>query len=54
MKVLMHGIGAEQTVVVRKLSNESGAKGSESELYYSVLEISQLEIGGANGRNKAL
>jgi hypothetical protein len=33
----MRGIGAEQTVVVKKHFNESGAKGSESELYYSVL-----------------
>lgn len=54
MKVLMQGIGAEQTVVVRKLSNESGAKGSESELYYSVLKISQPEMGGAYGQNKAV
>lgn len=54
MKVLMQGIGAEQTVVVMNLSNESGAKGSESELYYSVLKISQPEMGGANGQNKAV
>jgi hypothetical protein len=47
MKVLMQGIGAEQTVVVKKLPNGSGAKGSKSELYYSVLKISQPE----NGRN---
>lgn len=33
MKVLTRSIGAEQTVVARKLSNEGGAKGSESELY---------------------
>ena len=54
MKVLMWGIGAEQTVVVRKLFNESGAKGSESELYYSVLKICQPEMGGAYGQNKAV
>ena len=54
MKVLMQGIGAEQAVVVRKLSNGGGAKGSESELYYSVLKISQPEMGGANGQNKAI
>lgn len=52
MKVPMRSIGAEQTVVVKKLSNESGAKGSESELYYSVLKISQPEMGGANGQDK--
>ena len=50
----MRGIGAEQTVVVMKLSNESGAKGSESELYYSVLKISQPEMGGAHGQNKVV
>jgi hypothetical protein len=50
----MHGIGAEQAVVVKKLSNESGAKGSESELYYSVLKISQPKMGGANGQNKVI
>ena len=54
MKVLMRGIGAEQTVVVKKLSNKSGAKGSESELYYSVLKISQPEMGGAHGQNKVV
>lgn len=54
MKVLMQSIGAEQTVVVMKLFNESGVKGSESELYYSVLEISQPEMGGAYGQNKAV
>jgi len=54
MKVLMQGIGAEQAVVVMKFSNESGAKGSESELYYSVLKICQPEMGGANGQNKAV
>jgi hypothetical protein len=48
MKVQMYGIGAEQAVVVMKLCNRSGVKGSESELYYSVLKISQPE----NGRNK--
>lgn len=50
----MQGIGAEQTVVVKKLCNESGAKGSESELYYSVLKISQPEMGGAYGQNKVV
>ena len=54
MKVLIRGIGAEQTVVVMKLFNESGAKGSESELYYSVLKISQPEMRGAYGQNKAV
>jgi len=54
MKVLMRGIGAEQTVVVRKLLNGSGAKGSESELYHSVLKISQPEMEGAHGQNKAV
>jgi len=54
MKVLMQGIGAEQAVVVMKFSNESGAKGSESELYYSVLKICQPEMGGAYGQNKAV
>lgn len=54
MKVQMRGIGAEQTVVVKKLFNESGAKGSESELYYSVLKISQPEMGGTNGQNKVV
>jgi len=54
MKVLMQGIGTEQTVVVRKLFNESGAKGSESELYYSVLKISQPEMGGTYGQDKAV
>lgn len=49
----MHGIGAEQTVVVMKLFNESGAKGSESELYYSVLKISQPEMGGAMDKTKS-
>jgi hypothetical protein len=54
MKVRMRGIGAEQTIVVMKLSNEGGAKGSESELYYSVLKISQPEMGGAYGRSKVV
>lgn len=54
MKVQMQGIGAEQAVVVKKLFNESGAKGSESELYYSILKISQPEMGGAYGQNKAV
>ena len=54
MKVLMWGIGAEQTVVVMKLLNESGTKGSESELYYSVLKICQPAMGGAYGQNKAV
>jgi len=48
----MRGIGAEQTVVVMKLPNESGAKGSESELYYSVLKISQPEMGGAMDKTR--
>lgn len=50
----MRGIGTEQTVVVKMLLNRSGAKGSESELYYSVLKISQPEMGGAHGQNKAV
>ena len=50
----MQSIGAEQTVVVKKPANEGGAKGSESELYYSVLKISQPEMGGAHGQNKAV
>lgn len=54
MKVLMRGVGAEQTVVVKKLFNKSGAKGSESELYYSVLKISQPEMGGTYGQDKAV
>ena len=54
MKVLMQGIGTEQTVVVRKLFNESGAKGSKNELYYSVLKISQPEMGGTYGQDKAV
>lgn len=54
MKVQMWGIGAEQTVVAKKHFNESGAKGSDSELYYSVLKISQPEMGGAHGQNKAV
>jgi hypothetical protein len=54
MKVQMQGIGAEQTVVAKKLFNESGAKGSESELYYSVLKICQPVMGGAYGQNKAV
>ncbi len=54
MKVPMQCIGAEQTVVVRKLLNGSGAKGSESELYYSVLKNSQPAMGGAYGQNKAV
>lgn len=53
-EILMHSIGAEQTVVVKKLCNESGAKGSGSELYYSVLKISQPEMGGAYGQDKAV
>ena len=54
MKVLMRGIGAEQTVVVKKLFNESGAKGSKSELYNSVLKIGQPEMEGTYGQNKAV
>jgi hypothetical protein len=54
MKVSMRCIGAEQTVVVMNLLNGSGAKGSESELYYSVLKISQPEMGGTYGQNKAV
>lgn len=50
----MQGIGTEQTVVVRKLFNESGAKGSKNELYYSVLKISQPEMGGTYGQDKAV
>jgi hypothetical protein len=41
MKVSMHSIGAEQAVVMMKLFNESGVKGNESELYCSVLKMSQ-------------
>jgi len=47
MRVPMLGIGAEKSVVAKKLVNASGAKG----LYYSVLEVSQLDffLGGTHG-----
>ena len=42
----MLGIGAEKSAVAMKLVNSSGAKG----LYYSVLEVSQLDfLGGTHG-----
>jgi len=54
VKVQMRGIGAEQAVVVMNLLNGSGAKGSESELYYPVLEICQPAMGGTCEQNKAV
>jgi hypothetical protein len=50
MKVQMRSIGAEQLVVVMKLLKESGAK----ELCYPVLKMSQPDVGGTNGQNKAV
>lgn len=50
MKVQMRSIGAEQLVVVMNFLNGKGAK----ELYYSVSKISQPEMGGAYGQNKAV